>query len=146
MTETHFHSETPYPVRMVLESARINGQRIRLFLGDKKTGVCWSDEFDVIGKVSRSTGTQKIPILLKNSRSSGGGAILDHCIIAIATAPGRFAYKHHKFDIGTWTEGKPKTPGYVEAAYHNGSLHAQFKKAGAAKRYIAFMRGERFAK
>lgn len=147
---THFHSETPHPVRVVLDSARINGQRIRIFLGDVKTGKCWNDEFDVIGRISRSMGNSKgdykVPIMLRNSRSSGGGAILDHCIVAIATAPGRFAYKHHKFNLGTWTEGRPQTDGYIEAVYHDGELHAQFKKKGAAKRYIAFMCGERFAK
>ena len=147
---THFHSETPDAVRTALDNARRSGQRIRIFIGDTKTGKCWNDEYDVLGRVSRSMGDgkggHKIPILLRNSRSRGGGGILDHCIIAIATAPGHFVYKHPTLDLGTWTQGPTTSPGYVEAAYCNGELHAQFKTAGAAKRYIAFMRGERFAK
>ena len=144
--KTHFHAETPQAVRLVLESARINRQRIRLWLGDVKSGKSWNEEFDVIGRISRSMGPMQIPILLRNSRSSGGGGILDHCIVAIATAPGRFAYKHPQFDVGAWTTGPAQSEGYIESAFCNGELHAQFKKVGSAARYVAFMRGERFAK
>lgn len=37
----------------------------------------------MFGTVGRSTGKVKIPLLVHNSRSMGGGGILTHCIIGI---------------------------------------------------------------
>lgn len=141
---TCFHGETPQAVRDILTRLCGTRRRIRLFLGDAKTGEAWAEEFHTVGHVSNSTGRLKIPLLIHNARSTGGGAILDHCIVAIKEG-GAWLYRHPGFTVGEWTEGKPTSEGYTEAAYHNGGLHAQFKKAGAAARYIAFMTGERMA-
>lgn len=143
---TYYHEETPQAVRDILDRAIQSGQRLRLFTGDTKTGECWNDEYDTIGEISRSMGPIKIPILIKSSRSTGGGAILDSCIIAIQNSPGHFIYKHPHFSVGRWEVGPAESDGYVEAAYHNRRLHAQFKRSGQADRYIAFMKGERWAK
>lgn len=99
MNETHFHESTPEVVREWLEVARLSyraglNYRIRLVYGDVATGKSWGEEHDVEGYVGRSTGDQPIPILLHNSRSSGGGAILDHCIVRILKTDGRVLYQH----------------------------------------------------
>ena len=143
---TYYHQETPQAVRNILDQAMRSHNRIRIFYGDTKTGKQWNDEYDIIGTVGRSTGRIKIPLMIANSRSHGGPGILDANIIAIATAPGQFAYKHPQLDLGTWTVGAAKSPGYVEASYKDGKLIGQFKKTGAAKRHCAFMTGDRFAK
>lgn len=78
-----FDESTPNAVCLILSSANLYGWRIRVFYGDKKTGVCWNDEYDTIGKVGKSTGSTKIPLLVHNSHSTGGGAILDGSIIKI---------------------------------------------------------------
>jgi hypothetical protein len=80
---TYYDSRTPDRIIELLESARKNHERIRVFYGDVLIGLSWLDEYDTIGTISRSMGPQKIPILIKSSRSSGGGGILDHCIIRI---------------------------------------------------------------
>jgi hypothetical protein len=55
--------------------------RIRLWYGDELKS--WNEEHDTIGTIGRSTGKIKIPLLIKSSRSYGGGAILDNCIVRI---------------------------------------------------------------
>jgi hypothetical protein len=59
-----------------------NGKyRIRIWYGDEKKS--WNEEHDVIGTIGKSTGTIKIPLLIKSSRSYGGIRILDYCIVRI---------------------------------------------------------------
>jgi len=95
---TAYHKETPQRVIDVLEAARREGTRIRLYYGDRKTGRSWHEEYDVLGYVARSTGSVKIPILLFNRRSIGGMAIPTHCIVKIATARGKKTlYQHPQY-------------------------------------------------
>lgn len=84
-TGTWYHQDTPDAVIEALESARINHTRILLDLGDTTTGESWHEEHDITGYVSRSMGPIKIPILLYNAQSLGGGGILTHCILSIRT-------------------------------------------------------------
>lgn len=87
---TSYHVETPEAVIKVLESARANHTRIVLDYGDVKTGESWGEVYDIAGYIGRSTGSIKVPLLIHNSRSMGGGAILDHCIIGIKTSAGKY--------------------------------------------------------
>lgn len=80
---TCFHAETPAAVRLILENARLRGERLRLFYGDVETGRDWLEELDTMGTIGRSTGRIQVPLLIRNRRSSGGPAILDHCIVKI---------------------------------------------------------------
>lgn len=82
---TSYSAETSDKVISVLESVREQRTRIRLFYGDKATGRSWLDRYGMEGTISRSTGDSKIPILIHNVRSMGGGGILDSCIIRIQT-------------------------------------------------------------
>jgi hypothetical protein len=92
---TTYGGQTPRAVIDVLESARANGQRLRLHWGDTSTGQDWGDVNDVTGRIGRSMGPTRVPILLHNTRSTGGGAILDHCIVKITTsAGGHVLYQH----------------------------------------------------
>lgn len=80
---THYHAETHVEVVRVLEAVRHSQRRIRLVLGDPKTGKDWNEQFDVTGYIGRSMGPTKVPLLIHNRRSLGGHAILDHCIIGV---------------------------------------------------------------
>jgi hypothetical protein len=101
---TSYHEQTPEAVCNVLENARASKTRIRIDLGftDPKTlregkqlGESWGEIYDVTGYVSRSMGPTKVPILLHNSRSMGGGAMLDHRIVQIKESKGgRVLYQH----------------------------------------------------
>lgn len=86
---TFYKKETPDDLIIVLESARINGTRIILDYGDIKTKKSWGEVYDISGYIGRSTGLIKIPILLNNSRSHGGGGILDNRILSVKTSKGK---------------------------------------------------------
>ena len=70
----------------VLEQCRLNNTRITLDLGNTKTGKSWNEKYDVTGYVGRSTGRVKLFLLIANSNSHGGGAILTGSILSIRHA------------------------------------------------------------
>src|SRR5205807_9933210 len=76
---TAYHAETPQKVIDILERARDNRWRLTIDFGDTKTGASWHEIYDTSGYIGRSTGSIKIPLLVHNARSYGGGALLDHC-------------------------------------------------------------------
>lgn len=135
-----YHVDTSKVVRDILDDAYY-GERIRIYYGDAVTGLCWMDEFDTIGTIGRSTGTYKIPLLIKNSRSTGGGAILDHCIIRIDSKYCTL-YKHPLFHF---KELEKRYNGIWEVTM-GGELSARFNTEIQADRYIAFMEGKRWSK
>jgi len=103
---TSYHEETADAVIRALEEARGTQQRIRLrygftedhedvISGKRKVGLDWCEEYSVEGTVSRSGGTEKIPLLIHNARSTGGGAMLDNCVVRIIdTKTKRVLYSH----------------------------------------------------
>lgn len=52
----------------VLENCKLNHTRIKIDYGHDN-GQSWGEVNDITGYVGRSTGTQKIPLLVHNSRS-----------------------------------------------------------------------------
>lgn len=80
-TGTFYHRETPDEIIEILERARAERTRIRIWYGDVKTGRAWGDSEQ--GRLGRSGGPVKCPIILNNRRSIGGGALLDHCIVKV---------------------------------------------------------------
>lgn len=102
---TSYHEQTPQEVCNVLERVRQSRTRIRIDLGytdnapeGKQVGQSWGEIHDVTGYVGRSTGKVKIPLLVHNSISMGGGGILDHRIIQIKESRGgRVLYQHPNF-------------------------------------------------
>lgn len=73
---TSYHVETSQEVINVLERCR--NSRTRIVVGYGKDGISWGETFDIRGYVGRSTGVTKIPLLVYNSRSLGGGHLLDN--------------------------------------------------------------------
>ena len=140
---THFNEKTPTAVRNVLERARYQGLRLKIYLGDSATGRDWMEEHCKHCYVGRSTGVKPIPLAISNSRSSGGGGILDHCIVRIE-CQGRELYRHPAYH-------QPKMEIYNAAGLQNypvmselpwemkidGKLHARFKNERAAKLLFA---------
>ena len=88
VNNTFYHIETADKVLEVLESVRRDRTRILVDYGDTKTGVSWGDVNDIRGYVGRSTGSVKIPLLVYNSRSYGGGALSTNCLIKISESRG----------------------------------------------------------
>ena len=144
---TSYDERTPDEVIRVLENARLNRIRLHIALGHTdgpKVGLDWLEENDVYGYVGRSMGPVKVPLLIANRRSTGGGAILDHCIVRIRTsAGGRILYQHPNYHFGTMEihhKAKPvKLPdGRVLTVdvLRDGQEQAAFESITKAVRYI----------
>lgn len=94
---TTYNDKTAPEIVDIIERARAARTRLAIFYGDTETGKAWGDvEF---GRIGRSNGVVKIPLVVHNARSSGGGALLDSCIVKIETtkAPRRVLYQHPQF-------------------------------------------------
>lgn len=145
----YFNENTCDKVKTVLTECYNSKLRVRIWYGDTKTGLSWLEDYDTMGTIGRSTGQQKIPLLIKNSRSSGGGGILCHCIIRIdIISSRRTIYKHPLFYVPTLgvypnldEDTKDKHPFIVSK---NNELQARFKSEKQATNYIDFMTGERY--
>jgi len=135
---TSYHAETDPVVIHALECARKAGDRVYLRYGDLKTGKDWLDEFEVEGTIGRSMGPVKIPLLIHNSRSLGGGGILDHRILRIATKD-RVLYESPVYQRPKFGTGPSEIEGYAEAGTVDGSGIANFQKKGQAARWVKKM-------
>lgn len=145
-------------VRVALERAyaqrNTDAGRVRIWYGDTDTGRAWQEEYDVLGYVGRSGGTQKVPLLIFNSRSCGG-AILTEKIVRIDWVKGAHAlYKHPTFSSGfeharigatppgrDWGRSRP-----FSVINDDGEYVAAFERETQARRWLEFMRGDRYSK
>lgn len=148
-TETWYDLDTPAEVKRQLEWARVSQREVRIYLGDAKTGRDWMNEYDVIGRVGRSMGPIRIPLLC-GRRSHGGFAILTECVVRIQTVGGgNDLYRHPTYHLPQLEIVPSTMPGYVEEAHGvsaDGSaptVHARFKQPGRAQKWVAYMKGER---
>lgn len=96
-----FSTETEQDIRDIIVQLYHSKKRVRFHWGNTKTGRDYGDVYDVSGTVGRSTGNKKIPLLIHNSRSLGGGAILDDCIVKITESSGakKILYQHPNYHI-----------------------------------------------
>lgn len=141
---TTYHDETPDEVIRVLENARQNRTRLHISLGDQQTGRNWLEEFETHGYIGRSMGPVKVPLLVANTRSLGGGAILDHCIVRIRTSAGgrvlwqHPSYHHGQLQIRQKTEPVTLRDGRVLTVdvLRDGELHSSFEDMQKARRWV----------
>lgn len=160
--ETWFDASTPAPVRKVLERCRMNGKMVRVFHGDRVTGRDWMDEFDTVGRIGRSMGPMKVPLLVPQGEN-GGGALLSSCIVRIIDVDSNTElYRHPTYhcpeleiraitdDFYMDLKGKKvilAQQGYTHSVWGRDKdgkevQHANFKSLGRAAKYVAFMTGE----
>lgn len=131
-------------VLSILEDARASGYRIRLFLG--KDGLIWNEENDIIGTVGRSTGITPCALLINNTRSMGGGAILTDCIIGIYKTDGTELYWDDAYKVPVCEVIQGDLPAYPYNVNINGELYGRCKTEKQAVRLADFMSGKRFQK
>lgn len=144
----------------LLEYLRNSEDRVRIWYGDRETGRAWNEEYYIMGTIGRSRGTDwKIPILVNNSRSWGGGGLLLSSLIRIdSTKEHRTLWKVNNFHVEKMEVVKVTEPRYsgdtMEYSYSviqhkddgTKSNVANFKTEEQAKRWIQFMNGERYSK
>lgn len=150
-TGTWFDYQTPTKVRNILEDYRKSGEPLRLFYGDRKTGRCYMEENDVLGRIGRSTGTMAIPLLIEEGEGGGAG-ILDSSIVRIIDANTREELYRHKTYQLPEMEIRQVEPELLAKGYTHGvwvknkegifSNAANSKSFGQAAQYVAFMSGD----
>ena len=145
VNDTYYDEGTPNEVIKILENARRNKTRVRLFFGDLFTGEDWLEEFYTIGYIGRSSGIYKVPLLLSKENSNSGGAILTNRIVRITIDKQEVYrnknYKMPSFEIKENVEETKRE--YPFGVYSKEKNIANFKTKEKAERYIAFLRGER---
>lgn len=141
-------------VTQVLERLMRQRIRCRIWYGDVDTGKAWAEENNVLGTIGRSTGRRKVALLLHNANSMGGDAIRTAWIVRIDTTWDRCTiYQHPTFSSGfeTGRVVPPSTAGSAADLLYgvqdnDGELIACFSSEKRAANWLAFMRGERYAK
>lgn len=131
-----YREETPILLWTALEYARKNRIRVRIYLGDPITGKCWNEEHDIFGYIGLSKGKDAyFPILVYNSRSMGGGSLMDDNIIKlVSTNPYQTLFKTDNF-IKPQVEIKLSTEeGYTHSVYIDGELYSNHKTIEQAER------------
>jgi hypothetical protein len=141
---TCFHADTPVPVIELLEQLRQNRRKIRLFYGDPESGQFWHEEHDIIGRIGRSTGSIKVPVLVESGEIDGP-AVLDHCIIRIDT-PRKVLYQHAAFRVGDVNLVKGALQRLPWEVWIDDVVQARFQSKLEAQQYRDFMQGHRFAR
>lgn len=143
---TYYNEKTSDEVIRVLENSRKNNSRIRVFYGDTETGRDWLEIYDTIGTVGRSTGDINIPLLIKTTRSFGGGALLDHCIVKI-TIDKRVVYKNPKYYLPNMeireADDQLKKEGYFYSVFADEKNTYNCKTKIQAENEILFHKGLR---
>jgi hypothetical protein len=139
--QTYFDPGTDPAVAKVLERYRKNEKKLRVFCGDTTTGRDWLEECDVIGTIGRSSGSQKVPLLVPPGESYGA-AISTACVLRLVDwETGRDQYRHPLYQVPKFeivTGDLPKLPYEV---LHEGAVHARLRTEPQAMAYIAFMSG-----
>ena len=137
-------AKTNSGIVVLLNSLTESKQRVRLVYGNTTTGKDWLQEYDVIGSIGKSTGTNQIPLLISNSRSTGGGAILEDCILKIVDVKSKkVLYQHDKY-LAPKFDIVPSIVGYSVAV--DGNVQANFKTIKQAQNYMDFMLCKRMSK
>lgn len=139
---TWFDPDTPKKVRAILERYRKSDEKIRIFYGNGETGLDWMEEFDVVGRVGRSGGVTKVPLLIEDGEC-GGPAMLDQCIVRLIDAASRKElYRHPSYHQGLM-EIRPAECGapYSHGVWVSGENNANFRSYGEAAQWVAFMSG-----
>lgn len=128
--------------------------RIRVFYGDIHTGKSWNEEYDVMGTIGRTTGNIKIPILVHNKRSWGGGALLLSSVIRIDDIEEkRTLWKLPDFHVEpmeiVYYPDDPNGLSYNVMQTKDSGVRvnvADFKTEKQAQKWIDFMEGKRYSK
>ncbi len=138
---TYFDPGTDAKAAKVLETCRTRERKVRLILGDTSSGEPWLEEHDVVGRIGRSIGTLKVPLLIELGEH-GGCAILCACILAIVDwESGAFLYRHATYreaDLSIKPSGDAVRRWDV---LRREQVVASFRDIGKAGAYLAFMRG-----
>lgn len=109
----YFYKRTPQIVMDIINRYHRSNERLLFSYGDPNTGKDWEERYDVEGYIGRTTGSMPISILLYNSRSIGGSAILTDHVVRIRLARGKKVLYEHPLYHKTNKELVDKTANII---------------------------------
>lgn len=129
-----YHAGTNFKVVSALEKAWYKKERIKVYFGDVQTGKSWNEEYGIMGYIGFSTGKIKIPLLVANKNSIGGGALLDHRIIKIRESKGKHVlYQSENFQQSKFEIVPSDLPEYQFNLNIDGEIYSRHKTERSAK-------------
>lgn len=124
--DMYFHEDTPTEVCDIILAARKSNAKLKFHWGDSATGRDWNEENDVIGYIGKSTGRIPVPLLLESRNSSGGGALLDHCVVKIVNnSTGKILYQHPLYKAPQVEITPSDMEGYTHNTVVNGEIYGR---------------------
>ena len=137
---TYYRAETPKQVVSILEGALRDQKKLRVFYGDPATGRDWLEENDVEGRIGRSCGELKVPLMIA-SGEIGGPALLDHCIVRIQQR-GKDVWMHPSYHQGGEIVARESgMKSHPFGIYRDGENVANFKTERAKDKWVRFITG-----
>ena len=92
-----FDRPVRYNLFILLNRLYLSRERVEIVYGDPSNGKRWSDP-SLRGRIGRSTGNVKIPLLIKTARSIGGEGLLCGNILFITDAKSRNMIYNYAMD------------------------------------------------
>lgn len=132
-----YHEETPQRLIEELETARKTRSRIKIYLGDPKTGKSWNEEHDTTGTIGLSRGhAARYPLMIATRRSTGGGTLMDDRILKLKVE-GRTVYTHPNFKQSKFAivpaREQENILGFTHSILIDGILYSNHKTERSAK-------------
>jgi len=160
---TWFSPGTAMEVKIILQRAIDNKKALRIFYGNKDTGRCWMDEYDMYGRIGRSTGIMKIPLMMKKNQIGGSGILTNYVIKIVEFTTrklksnetrfdglrsniievNKVLYQHPLFNMPIISLIENEHPEYPASVTFDGVVNARFKSVIQAEKWVSFMKGER---
>ena len=142
-----FSDNTNEKVKQVLTSCYNRKNRVHIVYGDVTTGKSYLEEYEILGYIGKSTGIKPMPLLINNSRSSGGCRILTGSILKIVdTQTKQVLFQHENYIMPVLTKEISSHSDYLYDVIYDGVLVARFKTEKQANNYIDFMQCKRMSK
>jgi hypothetical protein len=142
--ETWYSSKTPSQLKKVLEKCRKEETLVRVFYCGED-GKDWLEEYDMLGRIGRSTGLMKIPLLVPKGAYGGGSLLDDRIGKVVDVASGKVLYQAKNYFLPEMeikrSGERPELPYEV---FVEGKIHARFSTLGKAGAWLAYMTGETF--
>lgn len=139
---TWFAADTPHLVQRTIDRLIHTEEAVRIFYGDPNSGRANTDEYGTIGRVHRSAGVLRVPLLIEEDEP-GGVPINDARIVRIVRlGDGRNLYRHPGFHVPTMLIVHDEHPQFQVSVLVDGVVEARFDRYSKACHWVAFMGGE----
>ena len=144
--DVEVYTQVDYYLMAVLSECYRQKKRVRVWYGDGKTGHSWYEDCETTGRVGLSNGKIfKIPLIIANSRSWGGGALSVGSLIRVDDIKARKTlWKVPNFYSELTLIHDERFVKYPWRVYSGNINQANFETEEKARRWIDFQQGRRY--